>query len=340
MVNSVGIVGLGLIGGSLARRLVQRQIEIVAWNHNNRPYAAARDEGINCVDSLEQLAAARPQVLFLCNPLKAMSEILGCLAPILDREATVLSDVGSVKAMVRQQVEDAGLGDCYVGAHPMAGNESSGFTASDPTLYDGALWALTVNANTDYRRFIDVATVITENVENRIIVLDDATHDRAAAMISHAPHAVSTALINQLTESSERNIAAALAAGAWRDMTRVALTDPERTRAMIEEDAENVEVLLRDLAVRLTSFADELHRSDDAGLTRFFEQGQPFRNYKASEHTTTDTADAQLKRAGRRIIDVPESEWRSVFLDSARRGERIIRFIQPWRVEVETRFEI
>jgi prephenate dehydrogenase len=336
VVNSVGIVGLGLIGGSLTRRLAHGQIEIIAWNHNDRPYPAARDAGINCVDSLEQLAAAKPQVLFLCNPLKAMPEILERLAPVLDRDATVLSDVGSVKTMVRQQVEDAGLDDCYVGAHPMAGNESSGFTASDPTIYDGALWALTVNERTDYRRFLEVATLITESVGNHIIVLDDATHDRAAAMISHAPHAVSTALINQLTESSERNIAAALAAGSWRDMTRVALTDPDRTRAMIEEDAENVEVLLRDLAARLTLFADELHRSDDAAVTHFFEQGQPFRDYKASERTATDMADLKVKCTERRVMDIPDSEWRSVFLDSARRGEHVVRFIHPRRVEVET----
>lgn len=401
MVKSVGIVGLGLIGGSLARRLAQRDVEVVAWNHNEKPYAAAREDGITCVDSLEELAEAKPEVLFLCNPLKAMPEMLRRLAPVLDRNAITLSDVGSVKGLVRQQVEEAGLADCFVGAHPMAGTEFSGFAASDPAIYDDALWAITVDETTDYERFLKVATLITGPVGNRVIVLDDQTHDRAAAMISHTPHVVSTAFINELSASPDRNIAAALAAGSWRDMTRVALTDPDRTRAMIEEDADNVEVLLRDLAGRLISFADDLHAHDDEALTRFFEAGQPFRDYKLREREsvkssnsgefskssksgessnpvkssnpggpsksgesgafggairprTTDAADTESRnmesvvfnresevgRGKRIVIDIPKFAWQRTFLDSARRGEHIIRFIQPWKVEVETRSAI
>ncbi|WEV76420.1 prephenate dehydrogenase/arogenate dehydrogenase family protein [Bifidobacterium sp. ESL0800] len=338
MVKSVGIVGLGLIGGSLARLLAARGVEVVAWNHHEKPYAAARRDGITCVGSLEELAAAKPEVLFLCNPLKAMPDMLRRLAPVLDRNATTLSDVGSVKAMVRRQVVQASLGDCYVGAHPMAGTEFSGFAASDPAIYDHALWAVSVDETTDYQRFLQVATLITGVVGNRAIVLDDQTHDRAAAMISHAPHVVSTAFINGLTASPDRNVAAALAAGSWRDMTRVALTDPDRTRAMVEEDADNVEALLRNLAGRLTSFADDLHERDDAALTRFFAAGQPFRDYKARERKTGKSGESgDIERIS---IDIPKSGWQRTFLDSARRGEHVIRFIEPWQVEIETRSKI
>lgn len=356
MVTSVGIVGLGLIGGSLARRLVDHDVEVIAWNHTDRPYTDARKDGIDCVPTLEALADAKPEVLFLCNPLKAMPEMLARLVPVLDREATTLSDVGSVKAMVRSQVVEAGLADCYVGAHPMAGTEFSGFAASDPAIYKGALWAVSVDDKTDYQRFLKVATLITGVVGNRIIVLDDQTHDRAAAMISHAPHVVSTAFINELSESPDRNIAAALAAGSWRDMTRVALTDPDRTRAMIEEDADNVEALLRDLASRLTAFADDLDAHDDAALTRFFQAGQPFRDYKIRQRENEsheprqfnqraddyaiESQSAASQKSERIVIPIPKSAWQRTFLDSARRGEHVIRFIQPWQVEVETRSAI
>ena len=262
----IAIVGLGLIGGSLARRLVNAGCEVTAWNHNDRPYATAEADGIICKPTLAALAETKPNVLVLCNPLKAMPEILGALKPLIDTETTTLTDVGSVKGMVRDQVKAIGLDGCYVGAHPMAGNELSGWEASDPTLYDDALWAITVDEHTEYRRFRAVADMIVNRCGNRLIVLDDATHDRCAALISHMPHVIATAMINELVANPNRNIAAALAAGSWRDMTRVALTDPNRTRAMVEEDAANVETLLRNMANRLTLVANVLHDMADTGV--------------------------------------------------------------------------
>lgn len=331
MVNTIGIVGLGLIGGSLARRLVGHGCRVIAWNHRPHPYAEATRDGIECADSLAQLAQKRPDIIMLCNPLRAMPSVLAELKDVIDRDATTLSDVGSVKAEVRAQVTDAGLADCYVGAHPMAGTELSGFSASDPGLYDDALWAITVDECTDYQRFLAVARMITEQVGDRVIVLDDATHDRSAAMISHMPHAVSTALINELSSSSDRNIAAALAAGSWRDMTRVALTDPERTRAMIEEDSDNVERLLRELSSRLLTFADNLHHGDDEALRGFFAEGQPFRDYKKQSSKGGNVQGEPFE------LGIDTRSWQNVLLESARRGERIIRFIEPTKALVEVR---
>ena len=174
MVDTVGIVGLGLIGGSLARRLTERGVRVVAWNHRPHPYAQAEADGIFCKSTLSELMDAEPDVVVLCNPLKAMPAILAALAPLMgDHPNTTLTDVGSVKGMVRDQVKAAGLGKCYVGAHPMAGNELSGWQAAFPHLYDGALWAITVDESTDYRRFLDVAAMITKDVGNRVIVVDD-----------------------------------------------------------------------------------------------------------------------------------------------------------------------
>lgn len=323
MVGKVGIIGLGLIGGSLARRLNGNGVEVIAWNHRPHPYAAAQAEGIRCVGTLAELAAAEPQVLVLCNPLKAMPGILDELKPLLDAHPGItLTDVGSVKGMVRSQVEQAGLGECYVGAHPMAGNELSGWSAADPHLYDDALWAITVTQHTDYRRFLTIAGLIVKDCGNRVIVIDSDTHDRAAALISHMPHVVATSLINELVCNPDRNIAAALAAGSWRDMTRVALTDPNRTRAMVEEDNVNVEGLLRSMAARLTAMADALHDGDVDTIGGFFAEGQPFREYKHAR----EFAEGELA--------IPEAGWQQALLESARRGEAIIGFIDEHRVRV------
>lgn len=325
---SVGIVGLGLIGGSLARRLVGRGVNVTAWNHRDHPYAQATADGIRCVPDLRDLAQDRPDVLVLCNPLRAMPDVLAALAPAIDRQATTLTDVGSVKGMVRSQVEAAGLGECYVGAHPMAGNELSGWRSADPALYDDALWAVTVRGDTEYPRFAAVARLITDGVGNRMIVLDDGTHDRAAALISHMPHVVATAMINELTDDPDRNIAAALAAGSWRDMTRVALTDPDRTRAMVEEDAANVEDLLRRMAGRLNAAADMLRDGDGTALTRFFAEGQPFRDYKMAQRAMTpdSAASGDDNRYAERELRIDPMRWQDDLIASARRGEHITAF--------------
>lgn len=335
MVNTVGIIGLGLIGGSFARRLAERGIRVVAWNHRPHPYAQAEADGIFCKSTLAELMDAEPDVVVLCNPLKAMPAMLDSLAPLMgEHPRTTITDVGSVKGMVREQVEAAGLGECYVGAHPMAGNELSGWQAADPHLYDDALWAVTVDSATNYQRFLDVAALITKGVGNRLIVLDDETHDKAAAMISHMPHVVSTALINELSAYPDRNIAAALAAGCWRDMTRVALTDPDRTRAMVEEDALNVEALLRRMAKRLTDMADQLHDGDETDVIRFFAEGSPFRQYKSA---LTHASDGAAESLPERELTVPESGWQQTLLFSARRGEAIIGFVNPRQAIIQLR---
>ena len=265
--------------------------------------------------TLAELVEAQPEVIVLCNPLKAMPAILGELRPLLEPYQDItLTDVGSVKMMVRDQVRDAGLAGRYVGAH-----------------YDNALGAMTVDGDTDYRRFLAVARMITDDAGNRVIVLDDDTHDRAAALISHMPHVVATALINQLTDDPDRNIAAALAAGSWRDMTRVALTDPDRTRAMVEEDADNVERLLRMMAARLTEVADELHGADAGAIAAFFADGQPFRDYKSAVRSGADGDGPVFD------LTIPAEGWQAALLDSARRGEHILRFGDDYTACVQRR---
>ncbi len=337
--HKIAIAGLGLIGGSLARRLVNNGRRVVAWNHRDAPYEQARKDGIECVNSLEELAAGKPDVLVICTPLKAMPSVLNELAPHIS-PATTLTDVGSVKVQVAQAVEKAGLAAYYVGAHPMAGNELSGFNASDSSLFDDALWAITADNRTDYSRFLTVADMITQGCGNIFISTGAATHDEAAAMISHMPHVVSTALINQIMEQPTLNIANALAAGSWRDMTRVALTDPQRTQAMVEENPDNVSALLRKLSTSLNAVADCLDGISQAEstaqaeaemiLSSFFEAANSYRTGRAkaikSGKISQDCAVS--------TIDVTDDQWQQQLAQSAARGERVIRLLTTHQMQV------
>lgn len=214
MVDTVGVVGLRSIGDSPTRRLTERDVRVVTWNHHPHPHAQIEASGIFYENTLSEPMDAEPGVVVLYNPLKVMPAILTALAPLMgDHPNTALTDVGSVKDVVRDQVRTAGLGKCYIDAHPMVGNELSDWQAANPRLYGGTLWTITVNESTDYRRFLDVAMMIIKNVDSRVIVVDDETHNKAAAMISRMSHVVSTALINGLVANPDRNVTVALAAG-------------------------------------------------------------------------------------------------------------------------------
>ena len=101
---SIGIVGLGLIGGSLAMHLLNAGCAVMAWNRDCHHYQEASAAGIECVPSLAELVSRRPGLLVLCNPLKAMPDVLAAIKPAIDQDATTLTDVGSVKSQVSAQV--------------------------------------------------------------------------------------------------------------------------------------------------------------------------------------------------------------------------------------------
>lgn len=332
---SVGIVGLGLIGGSLAKRLAKLpECRVYAWNRHHDPYEEAENLGIDCVENVQDLAKLRPNVLILCNALFAMPSILQEIAPYIDKSRTTISDVGSVKTLVRDQVAAAGLQDCYVGAHPMAGSEFTGWKASSAELLNGALWALTVDNNTEFWRVANVLQMIVSLCKNRAIVLDDETHDNSAALISHMPHVVATSLANVLCDQPNRAIALQLSAGSWRDMTRVALTDPQRTRAMVSENRHNTAKLLRSVISELTFAANMLDQdaqAADDNEQEFFAKAQSWREYKYkqrnSSKTNTQQSDDtnQSDAANSRLWKYDSrSNWQKDLLESARLGESIV----------------
>lgn len=338
--HKIAIVGLGLIGGSIARRLAEHNRYVMAWNHHPRPYAEATKLGIHCVPTLTELVEGKPDVLILAVPLESMSSVLGQIAPHLHK-GTTLTDVGSVKGPVRQVVRKAGLESFYVGAHPMAGNELSGFEASKASLFDNALWALTFDESTDFSRFLTLADMVTKGMGNSFIAVDDGTHDKAAALISHMPHVVSTALVNELVEANfaDPAVALALAAGSWRSMTRVSLTDPDRTRAMVELDGLNVAQLLDSMSQRLSRQAALLraeHEGDEKAFAQskdFFEQPEPFRRYRRNE----EQWDSDDNSAPTSTLVLSDASWRQELLDSAQAGQRVTDIRTTHEMVVETR---
>jgi prephenate dehydrogenase len=278
----VGVVGLGLIGGSLAKALQAAGVPVVATDPASNE--EARAAGLSVVDDVAGLALHRPEIVVLAAPLRAMRTVAGELAEALADEPgwdPTVTDVGSVKGPVREAVADAGLAGRYVGAHPMSGTERSGFGASSAELMQGIPWAVTCAAaeagvaGTDPTRLERVLRLLTGPLGGTAAVLTDDLHDEAAALVSHVPHVLANQLLGAVSGAPVRDLALGLAAGSFRDGTRVGLTDPRRTEAMVTENAAWVAPVLRLAARDLERLADELE--SNAPTHWFFDRPDPVR---------------------------------------------------------------
>jgi prephenate dehydrogenase len=222
-VPPVAVVGLGQLGGSLAAALAAQGRDVAGWDVDPAAREAAAERGVRIT---RELAG----IVVLAVPLPAMATALDGLT--LDPDATV-TDLGSVKTPVMESV-GAELGGRFVGGHPMCGTERSGHTAVDPSLFTGARWAVCLESDTELPRWLRVAELALA-VGAEVVPVTAAEHDDAVAAISHVPHLLAAALTSAAADAGP--LALALAAGSFRDGTRVAGSDPAFVTAMVEGNA-------------------------------------------------------------------------------------------------------
>ncbi len=232
--------------------------------------------GLAVSPSIGDLCATDPDIVVLAVPLRAMHLVAAEVAAHLPAgsRATV-TDVGSVKGAVREAVCRAGLGQRYIGGHPMGGTEYAGFGAASAAVLRGVPWAVTVDADSDSARLRSVLELVTGPLASSAYVLEDEAHDESAALVSHVPHVLATQLLNLVAGAPVREVALRLAAGSFRDGTRVARTDPRRTEAMVVENAAWVAPALRVVLRDLERLADQLE--SNAPVAEFFDRAEGLR---------------------------------------------------------------
>jgi prephenate dehydrogenase len=242
----VAVLGLGLIGGSVARRLAPDH-EVIAWDADPATRLAAERHGLRVT---EEHAGA--DVVVVATPLDAMPSVLSRLSTA---DGPLVTDVGSVKAPVLTAARAAGLAGRYVGGHPMAGVERSGFAASDPDLLAGAVWVLALEEDTELAAWLTVAGLVT-GAGARVLPTTAAAHDEAQARISGLPHLLATVLA--VAGGAGGPLAAALAAGSFRDGTRVAGTRPELIAALCDTNRQALAGVLDETLAELARARDAL----------------------------------------------------------------------------------
>jgi prephenate dehydrogenase len=231
------VLGLGLIGGSVMRAAAAAGREVFGYNRSIEAVQVANADGFDATENIDEAlsrAAAGKALIVLAVPVPALSQMLGRIRELAPD--CPLTDVTSVKTCVLAEVQSFGLLDHFVGGHPMAGTAHSGWAAGHARMFVGAPWVITVDDHVD----ADVWTMVMDLALDCGAVVVPARsdeHDAAAATISHLPHLLAEALA---VTAGEVPLAFALAAGSFRDGTRVAATAPNLVRAMCEANADQV----------------------------------------------------------------------------------------------------
>ena len=261
MMARVGVAGIGLIGGSIAKKIGE---DAIVWDSNEKSLAAAKPLGIQAATSLDDLVNT-VDVLFIGVPFAAFESVFeGVQAAAARREKPIV--VTNVLS-VMNSVEVTEPNVHFVAGHPMAGTEHSGFDASFAELFDGARWVLSAHQ--------PELEAIIARLGARVIVLPAGQHNEAVARISHLPHVLAAAQLLAMPEDDE---IFALAASSFRDSTRVAASAPELTSGMVTNN--RAEVLRAIAAIRgvLEEFADALESGNDQEVFDMFERAKLLRD--------------------------------------------------------------
>jgi prephenate dehydrogenase len=222
----VAVIGTGLIGGSIGLALGERDYEVVGWDRDELRRIRARELGaIGVVAASIDDAVAGADLVIVAVPVGAIAVTV---VAALDAGAAVVTDVGSVKAPVVTEVEKLRPDESarFVGGHPMAGSEQDGIDGADASLFVGSTWVLTPSANTDERSYT-IALRVIRDLGGDLVTLTPEHHDELVALVSHVPQLAASRLLDVASATEEdRPTLMRLAAGGFRDMTRIAAGHP------------------------------------------------------------------------------------------------------------------
>ena len=276
---TVGIIGLGLIGGSIARALKERfRVRIVAYDTSEQVLLTARHNDI-ADETVTEIGAAFTacDIVFLSAPASHNLFNMRIVMPYIAPDA-ILTDVTSVKLPLHRLAEEMHAGMRFVGGHPMAGKERGGLQYAEASLFEGARYILTTSARTDGLRVEKMKKLVTAlGAVPQVMQPED--HDRAVAAISHLPHVVSAALVNTVSENDDaRATMRQLAAGGFKDLTRISSSPPELWRQITLLNAPQISLFLEELIAKLKRVQKSLDRSDQGALMRLFQEAKEYRD--------------------------------------------------------------
>ena len=278
--KTIGFVGLGLIGGSIAKAILKiyPNTRILATASREATIETAFEERLidnNGLLKIHQFGQC--DIIFLCSPVKINCEYLEKLKDVVKPDC-IITDVGSVKGDITAVARKLGITNQFIGGHPMTGSELTGLEHSSASLLENAYYILTADPemNTDtYSQFADYI----KSLGAIPIQLTPEEHDEATATVSHLPHVVAASLVNLVNDNDdERNICKTIAAGGFKDITRIASGSPTMWQHIFLSNKDAVLKLIGDFKKQLSYFENSIASGDADEILKLWTKAKDYRD--------------------------------------------------------------
>ena len=279
-IERLAIIGLGLIGSSIARAVKERLPDVMVTGHDASAEVRdiARTLGLcDAVIDAAQAAVADADLVILAVPVGGMAAAAAAMAPGLGKD-TIISDVGSSKASVAEALAKALPGHIIIPAHPVAGTENSGPAAGFASLFDGR-WCIVTPDTAAPADAVAALTIFWEALGAKVDVMDAAHHDMVLAVTSHLPHLIAYTIVGTASELEEVTESEVIkySAGGFRDFTRIAASDPVMWRDVFLANKDAVLATLQRFNEDLTVLQQAIRRGDADKLEDWFTRTRAIR---------------------------------------------------------------
>ncbi len=277
---TIGFIGLGLIGGSIAKaiRRVHPEYRIIAFNRS--PHArelALADGTCNIVTPVVDQTFEECDYIFLCTPVEYNVSYLSTLKEIISKNC-IITDVGSVKTNIHEAVISLNLEQNFIGGHPMAGSEKTGYENASDRLVENAYYPVTPTSASPKERVLELIELI-ESIGAIPVLLDYKEHDRVVGAISHLPHIIAACLVNLVRDSDSKDgYMKLIAAGGFKDITRIASSSPEMWEQICMTNTTNISDFIQQYVTNLLAVKNSLDQHRGKDIYHLFETSRAYRN--------------------------------------------------------------
>ena len=281
----VGFIGFGLIAGSIAHALKESKhsYKIIATSRRLDPIISAKNDNVvdvvcNCVND----EFKNCDFIILCTPVMTITSYLSQLKDII-KPGCIVTDVGSVKTIIHNEVTKLGMDDCFIGGHPMAGSEKTGYENSSSSILNNAKYIITPTPKTTMKQLKRFQDFVMDTTAIPLI-MDYETHDKTVAGISHLPHLISTALVKVVSENDDpEHHMQCLAAGSFRDMSRVAASSPEMWEQICMSNSNAISELLDQYIHILNEIKNNIDNKTPGYVASLFEHSRQYKLNQCKE---------------------------------------------------------